>query len=237
MVAGTAYSYVAVTTPQHLRTLRITIFDTLDALGMKFCFDIGLISLLAHLVGVIAYGELINQSPIWSAKQVHNYGLIFFVSSLSAFLALIWTLFFINQEKDIQLFKDYFCRNAVPNVMPEESDKHSTGERNVFSIRQIVNCKNVRQVMITCLKKRPKRGRAQIWLSMAGIFLYLFILMTVPAFEFQFYQKVYKWDAKDMSFWESIGLIANSVFVMISTPILIRVLYLNLTPDDNLKTF
>ena len=33
MVAGTAYSYVAVTTPEHLRTIRITIFDTLDALG------------------------------------------------------------------------------------------------------------------------------------------------------------------------------------------------------------
>ena len=128
----------------------------------------------------------------------------------------------VNQEKDSKLFRHYFVEIAEQDDHVYV-DEHKLDEQDKFSIGQVFNYDNVRQVLATCFKNRSNNARAQIWLSMAGIFVYLFVLMSVPAFEFQFYQKMYNWDATDMSFWESVGLIANSVFVLISTSILIRV--------------
>ena len=91
------------------------------------------------------------------------------------------------------------------------------------AIRLLFDLNNVKEVFVTCFKKRPDNARAQIWLVIAGIFTYLFVLVFVPSFEFQFVEKIYHWDAQDFSYWESIGLVANCVFVLTMTPLLIRV--------------
>ena len=178
------------------------------------------------MTGVLLYGRLINESPVWSNGQIHNTALIFFISALSAFLAFVWTLFFINQNKDKRIFDKNFGRlTDTDNDQKEEEgeDKYNRPRNRRHALRMLFDWRNVREVFITSFKKRPNNSRAQIWLIIAGIFTYLFVLVFVPTYEFQFVEKIYNWDAKDYSFWESMGLIANCIFVLTLTPLLTQV--------------
>ncbi|CAG2103819.1 unnamed protein product [Medioppia subpectinata] len=221
MTGATAYSYVAATTPPHLTAIRMTILETTVALG--------------HLVANLLYGRLINESPpLWSTDQIHNQAVIFMISACSAFLAFIWTLFAINQDKDRQCFYRHFGHKSTVDGRDVTTDEDSSeGEdRNKHSqqsmttgraLRLLFDWRNVRDVLITAFKPRPVNARAQVWLVIGGIFCYLFVLIGVPSFEFQFYEKIYGWDAQDFSAYESIGLVANCLFVLTFTPIVIRV--------------
>ncbi|CAG2105176.1 unnamed protein product [Medioppia subpectinata] len=211
MTYTTAYSYVAVTTPTKYRTLRMSALEVLIA--------------IAQPLGVYTSGKLITCTPLGGNGQLHNYGLIFAISSLGAFAAFLWAVFAINQETDRQLFRHHFgdCRPLLADRTAEQSAQFAANTEYIHPLRLLFNVNNVREIAQTLTKRRPNYVRAQIWLVIAGMFGCYFVWTAPVAFLFQFVEKIYRWDARVYTELSSIGMIANSLVVIFITPLLIKV--------------
>ncbi|CAG2167426.1 unnamed protein product [Oppiella nova] len=215
MTYTTAYSYVAVTTPTKYRTIRMTALEVLVA--------------IAQPLGVYTSGKLINNTPLGGNGQLHNYGLIFSISSFGAFVAFLWAVFVINQENDKNLFRQHFgdCKGLLDHQNGDQSSEYNANTEYIHPLRLLFNINNVREIAITFAKKRPNYVRAQIWLAIGGMFWCYFIWTAPAAFLFQFVEKIYHWDAPVYTELSSIGMIANSVVIIFITPLLIKVFKLN----------
>ncbi|CAG2174358.1 unnamed protein product, partial [Oppiella nova] len=203
-------------------------------------------------LGVFLSGKLINLSPVGGNGQLHNTGLIFFISSCVAFLAFIWSVFAINQQNDKQLFEKYFSEhlglidtedttsgaesNDNNNKSSDnnnndrkelENKKQNIGNETKHPLRLLFDINNAKDIVTTCTKKRPNYVRAQIWLIIGAMFCGYFIAAAPGAFFFQFIEKVYYWDASTFTQISSMGMIVNSIIIIFLTPLLIKVLKLN----------
>jgi len=90
-------------------------------------------------------------------------------------------------------------------------------------LRLLLDMKNVRDILMLCIGCRADFVRAQIWLVFLANFCKYFILMASQAFLFQFVEKVYDWDSKTFSQYQSLSYIINSISVMLLTTVLIKV--------------
>ena len=125
--------------------------------------------------------------------------------------------------KDKQCFDRSFGDTTGGNAEEEYKDKDIRDIPQKHLLRLLFDTNNVKEVFVTSFRKRSDNSRAQIWLIIGGVFTYLFVLVFIPSFEFQFVEKTYRWDAQVLSHWSSISLIANVVFVLTSTPLLTQV--------------
>ena len=184
-------------------------------------------------------GQLINLSPVGGNGQLHNYGLIFFFSSCGAFAAFLWAVFMINQRNDRNLFQEYFPETRPlmkQKLIEEENDLAQNCYDNTHPLRLLFDIKNVKEIVMTCLKKRDGYVRAEIWLIIGGMFC-AYVLGSGPGvFFFQFAEKIYKWDAEIWTLVSSIGMMANSLVVILITPILIKVNITIFSSDITLLT-
>ena len=196
---------------------------TYDEQGSLLTYSI---CLTVQPLGVFFSGQLINLYPVGGNGQLHNYGLIFFISSCLAFIAFLWAVFMIDQQNDKMLFREHFPE-AIPIMrqqsLKEEEIEVETNYHKIHPLRLLFNIKNVKEIVMTCIKKRDGYVRAEIWLIIGGMFC-SYILSSGPSvFFFQFAEKIYKWDAEVWTKISSFGMIANSMVVIMITPILIKV--------------
>ena len=175
-------------------------------------------------LGVFFSGQLINLRPFGLGGQLHNYGLIFVISSGMAFVAFLWAVFVIDQQSDKALFQEKF-RESLPILTKEELlSQENDLDDSTHPLVLLFNIKNIKEIVMTCVKKREDYIRAQIWLIIAGMFA-SYILWSAPgAFMFQFAEKIYHWDAEIWTEISSIGMIANSLVVIGIAPLLIKVI-------------
>jgi hypothetical protein len=153
--------------------------------------------------------------------QLHNYGLIFFICSVGSFLAFLWALFAIDQQHDSEAFEDNFGEKSSNSKKNREIENSSEVKQN--PIKLLFNIRNVKEIFMTCIKKRDNYVRAQIWLLILSAFCVLFIVMSPMSFLFQFVEKMYEWDAEKYSYVNSVGTITHTVITMTVTPIFIKV--------------
>jgi hypothetical protein len=181
--------------------------------------------LIAYPTGTALSGKLLTWNPIGGNGQLHNYGLIFFICSVGAFLRVILrALFAIDQQHDSKEFEDNFgekSSNSKKDLIIENSLDVKQNSEN--PIKLLFNLRNVKEIVMTCIKKRDNYVRAQIWLTILSMFCNLFITMSPMAFQFQFAEEIYEWDAQKYSYVFSVGTITHTVIMMIVTPIFIKV--------------
>ncbi|CAG2102357.1 unnamed protein product [Medioppia subpectinata] len=231
----TMYSYVGATTPSKWKTTRMTILEMCQA--------------LAQPLGVFVGGQMINLTPVLGNGQVHNYGLIFFVSSCGMIGAFLWTAFFIDQQQNKQNFEKYFGDNNVenkPEISPksveipgEKSDENSgaiindetvdlpVADRAKHPIRLLLDYKNIVVIIMSCFKRRHNRATTKIWLVIIANFCLYMIRTGNSTFLFQFVEKIYHWDAKEYSQFQSMSLAINSISVILMTYVFIKILKLH----------
>jgi hypothetical protein len=180
--------------------------------------------LIAYPTGTALSGELLTWNPIGGNGQLHNYGLIFFICSVGTFLEFLWAIFLIDQEHDSKVFEDNFGEKSLESKKDLQIETKSQVKRNTENpIKLLFKLRNVKEIVMTCIKKRDNYVRAQIWLTILSMFCNMFIIMSSMAFLFQFVEKMYEWDAEKYSYISSIGTIINSVIMMTVTPIFIKV--------------
>jgi hypothetical protein len=100
----TAYSYVAKTTPTKWRTIRMTILlVVINSCELEICDLLSsevsknyFFMFIATPLGTALSGKLLMMSPIGGNGQLHNYTLIFTISTIGLFISLLWVIFVIN---------------------------------------------------------------------------------------------------------------------------------------------
>ena len=170
-------------------------------------------------------GQLINKRPVGGNGQIHNYCILFIISSVLTFVAFVWALFLMDEEKDRMRFelkfgkqKDNISKEAVPQMKTQESDGR-------HPLRLLFDLQNVKQIIITFIKSRPNYVRLQILLITGALFCNLFIILSPSSFLFQFVEKIYNWDAKTYSSVISFGQVVNTLVIICVSPLLIKVWY------------
>jgi hypothetical protein len=163
-------------------------------------------------------------TPVGGNGQLHNYGLIFFICSVVTLLAFLWALFAIDQQHDSKAFEDNFGEKSSNSKKDLEIENSSKAKQNTENpIKLLFNLRNVKEIVMTCFKKRDNYVRAQIWLIILSLFCHLFVVMSPMSFLFQFVEKIYEWNAEKYSYISSLGTISHTVVMMTITPIFIKV--------------
>ncbi|CAG2102356.1 unnamed protein product [Medioppia subpectinata] len=224
----TIYSYVGITTPAKYRTTRMTIIEVMFA--------------FAQPLGVYLGGLLINRAPVGGNGQLHNTGLIFLVSCIGNIVAFLWVLLFINQQKDSENFEKYFGDdNTVTKNVNEFNDLNTNIDTNtdnetktivdnnkaIHPLRLLLDWRNVKDIVMSCFKSRSHFVRAQLMLIIMADFCGYFIKSGILTFAFQFAEKIYNWDSKVFSEYQSMSLIITSISVLLLTSVLIRIFKCN----------
>ncbi len=112
-------------------------------------------------------------TPVGGNGQLHNYGLIFFICSVGTFIAFLWALFVIDQQHDSKAFEDNFGERSSKPKKDLELENSSEVKQN--PIKLLFNLRNVKEIVMTCIKKRDNYVRAQIWLIILSLFCHLFV--------------------------------------------------------------
>jgi hypothetical protein len=160
-------------------------------------------------------------TPVGGNGQLHNYGLIFFICSVGSFIAFLWTLFAIDQQQDSKAFEDNFGEKSSNSKKDLKIENSLEVKQN--PIKLLFNLRNVKEIVMTCIKKRDNYVRAQIWLIILSLFCHLFVVMSPMSFLFQFVEKIYEWNAEKYSYISSLGTISHTMVMMTITPIFIKV--------------
>ena len=158
---------------------------------------------------------------------MHNYCLIFSITSFTSCVAAILTVIMIDEKSDKLKFAKYFGDQTQNN----EDDKYlklgtvekEPSEKDKHPIRLLLDINNVKLIVISFLKKRPSHGRAQIWLIQVVLFFGALQQNAPNSFQFQFVEKIYDWNAQTFSYVTSFGKIGNTFMSLVIVPILIKV--------------
>jgi hypothetical protein len=129
-------------------------------------------------------------TPVGGNGELHNYGLIFSIFSVGTFIAFLWALFVIDQQHDSKAFEDNFGERSSNSKKDLVLENSSEAKQN--PIKLLFNLRNVKEIVMTCIKKRDNYVRAQIWLIILSIFCHLFVIMSPMSFLFQFVEKIYE---------------------------------------------
>ncbi|CAG2176864.1 unnamed protein product, partial [Oppiella nova] len=211
------WSYVASTTPSHMRAIRMTMTEIAIGIGQP--------------LGTYVAGLILNTDPWIKGKgQLHNYSASFALGGMCFIVALIFAIFFIDEKRDIKDWEKRF--NAVSD--PEKDSIVSVDDRvhqklkkfednkHIHPMKLLFNTNNVKEMWRTCSKKRDKRVRRQIWLLFLADAIYLLDHVGPFIFMYQFSQKVYSWDSSTYSNGSTIEKISSSVATMIFGAILLK---------------
>ncbi|CAG2105249.1 unnamed protein product [Medioppia subpectinata] len=163
-----------------------------------------------------------------SGGQLHNYSGVFAITGVTYLLALLWTVYMVDEEKDIQQWVHLFSKVSDTDIDGQQTiirNKLQTfnANKDQHPLRLLLNLGNVKQMFTTCFKRRPNHLRRQIWLLFLSMTCYMVSHIGPVFFMYQFTQKVYAWDSMTYSNGASIAIIAITAGTMIIAPILLKV--------------
>jgi hypothetical protein len=162
-------------------------------------------------------------SPIGGNGQLHNYALIFTISTIGFLISFLWIIFVINENRDKKMFDFEF---GDRNNVNQELEREKTSEKitkKVNPLKLLFNLNNVKDIVRTCIKKRDNRVRLQIWLIFFTMLCNTFENSSPGVFQFQFVEKVYYWNAQTYGYFSAIGTVSHTFFTITCAPILIHV--------------
>ncbi|XP_054156892.1 proton-coupled folate transporter-like [Oppia nitens] len=208
------WSYIASTTPPHMRAIRMTFAEIAMALGTP--------------LGTYLGGIVLNTTPMFSNGQLHNYSGVYAIAGVTYVLALCWTIFMVNEKRDIRLWEQRFRNSCDDNDVEfetrvENKIKRYDDYRHIHPIKLLVNIKNVKEMWSTCAKPRANLVRIQIWLLFLSVSCYMLSHVGPIIFLFQFTQKVYSWNSQMYSNGSAISSFTIALATIIIAPVLIRV--------------
>ncbi|CAG2106821.1 unnamed protein product [Medioppia subpectinata] len=211
------WSYIALTTPRKYMALRMTFAEVMMSLAQPF--------------GTYVGGAVLNMSPLWAnSGQLHNYMGVYLICGVAYLLATIWTLFMIDERKDMEAFqRDFGSTNGEEEDMSLREEmlnkqKQYDDNRHIHPIRLLFDCRNVKDMFITCWKRRTNYVRLQLWLLFLSMAIYIMAYMGPITILFAFVQKVYKWNSATFSNISAIGSLISVAAIFVISPILIKVL-------------
>jgi hypothetical protein len=170
-------------------------------------------------LGSALSGKLLLMSPIGGNGQLHNYALIFTISTIGFLTSFLWIIFVINESRDKKKFDFEF---GDENNVNQELEKEKITKK-VNPLKLLFNLNNVKEIFRTCIKKRDNRVRLQIWLIFFTMMCNNFENSSPGVFQFQFVEKVYYWDAETYGYFSAIGTVSHALFTITCAPVLIHV--------------
>ena len=67
-------------------------------------------------------GLILNTTPLFNNKgQLHNYAMVFVLGAISYLLILFWTIFMVDEKRDIIEFEKQFNNNYSDNLNSDNS--------------------------------------------------------------------------------------------------------------------
>ncbi|CAG2174359.1 unnamed protein product [Oppiella nova] len=173
-----------------------------------------------HLVSDSVYGRVAFDDPMWTTNQIYSQSFIHAISACSAFVAFIWSVFVINQQKEKILFDESFGDNSYE--LKDYNSYHKQKQQVGNQIKQLFHFNNIKQTFVTVFRKRPNTTRAQIWLTICGTTCYLYVFISVPSFVDEFYEQIYGWYTTDFAEYQASGTVVKCLFVLTATIILTK---------------
>ncbi|CAG2106820.1 unnamed protein product, partial [Medioppia subpectinata] len=211
------WAYIALTTPRKWLAIRMTIAEVMMS--------------IASPVGTYIGGAVLNTNPLWAnSGQLHNYMGVYMICGVVYLLATIWTLFMIDERKDMEAFqRDFGSINGEEEDMSLREEmankqKQYDDNRHIHPIRLLFNCRNVKDMFTTCCKRRTNYVRLQLWLLFVSMAIFVIAFMGPIVFLYSFVQIIYKWDSQMFSNISAAGSFISIGAVFFVTPILIKVL-------------
>ncbi|XP_054157505.1 proton-coupled folate transporter-like [Oppia nitens] len=217
IVVCSVWSYIATTTPSHMRALRMIFAEI--ALG------------IAQPLGSFIAGAVLNTDSLFTRGQLQNYSGVFAIVGITSCFQLLWTIYMIDEKKDIRDWEYKFGINAVnndnlmdtPELRVQNKMKSFDQHKHVHPLKLLFNFNNVREMFHTCFKTRENHVRIQIWLLFLSMCFYLLSHLGPVMFMYQFAQKVYSWDSQTYSNASAIATLVLCLATFLIAPILLKI--------------
>ena len=193
--------------------------------------NIILIILTATPLGSIIGAYVLDLKPLGDNRQLHNYSGVFLLSLCGFLLAVIWSIFTINEKKDLQKINLYKTEDnnlpeknseqKVNNQITTQTPMMSTTDSTEIVIKRysdtksallgIFDLSNLKDIWGTISRKRENKGRIQLWVLLFAMVFILLVCTGPQLILFQFCQRVYLWDFKEFSYINAVATITNSI--------------------------
>ena len=191
-------------------------------------------------------GMTIGLTPMFSSLQLQNYAGNFAVSILLESVAFCWAYFVITnhprkeegtitrKEEETVTMKEIgtvamlqlstdttIIDSSVQNlVVPPSQESH------LEKLKELLSWKHISSLWRTCLKKRPDNMRLTIWLLMLAVNLTFLPSYGRATVSYPLVQKLFKWDAVQISKVQTITGIIQILGMMLFIPVVFKVLRL-----------
>ncbi|XP_054157504.1 uncharacterized protein LOC128955852 [Oppia nitens] len=217
-VLAAIWSYIASTTPSHMRALRMIFAE----------ITIGISQPLGTYIG----GLVLNMKPIFKTGQLHNYTGVFTIAGVMYLAILIWTVIFVNEKRDINKWEQKFPSHITESITSDNNTDDIVNSKlktfdeykHIKPIKLLFDLKNAKEMWRTCSRKRHNHLRLQIWLLFLSFACFIIAHVGPIIFMFQFTQKVYGWDSQTYSTWSAITSGTGALATFIIAPLLLKIL-------------
>ncbi|XP_054156950.1 thymic stromal cotransporter homolog, partial [Oppia nitens] len=217
-MATAFWAYTVLTTPLHMLALRMTVNE--------------IVTSIAGILGTYVGGKIIASSPMLNGGQLHNYTAISLLSGGLYTIALLWTIFMINERRDQKRFYKLFAKESeqLSNndegraLLSEDGHHRDNHRRRVHPIKSLFNINNIKEMLITCCKPRRHYVRLQIWLLILSMAILVLAYMGPLIFLFPFVQKIYQWDSETYSTMNALNGLVSSLCTIFIGPLFIKIL-------------
>ncbi len=175
-------------------------------------------------MGTYIGGQLLGNGYLRPSGQLYNYVTVFTISIIGLITAFFWVLFVINEKKS-----DYNENRRLINSDEEQfkSDVEKSEEQiqeissdDKLAMLRVFDFDNVKEVLRTCFKSRPNRGRAQIWLLYLSMCAFMISDVKNSPALFPYVEEVFDWNAQQFSTIKSIASIASIISFAVIVPTL-----------------
>ncbi|XP_015786861.1 uncharacterized protein LOC107364075 [Tetranychus urticae] len=201
------FTYATRKTPAKYRAIRFTVLEIFFFATMPTANTLG-----GHLIA----------SDFWSFGLLRNYVGVYIFSSLGAVLATIWAFVMLNdsdQTVDQQTVEKLDVNlNNVEDGGKEKEEK--VGFKQI--VADLLKPDNLILSCVRCVfKKRPNNGHWYIISTLMAGFIQNMTYLGEQNIVYQFNQRVYHWDAKQIGYYGSLVMIFFTLGAIVGPPLFI----------------
>lgn len=212
------YAYCSATSDQTTRAIRFAILE------VSFW--------IPQPLGSFVGGQILGDGNNKSERQLYHYIAVFIVSACGQLAAFFWVIFVINEKPkdvmDVSIVNREVFESSSASTEQSINDEVvlKKGDSLKASIikhsRELFDLSNVVDIFYTCIKPRPNKGRAQIWLLFMSICCVMLSYMGSVMILWQYVEKLFSWSAKYYSNVNSLVTIFTIVSMAVIIPVLMK---------------
>lgn len=160
------------------------------------------------------FGGSLLQSEPWFSNQPRNYIGVYIVSSVIAAIAAIWIMILLYDAGDDQVKSN--------ETRPDDTKSQEKKKTIKQIIYDIIKPDNILHSSRTIFKKRPNNAHWYLISSILSGIISNICYMSDQYIGYQFSQKVYHWNAEQIGYYNSIGIIFPAIGALIGPPLFIH---------------